>query len=73
MSQEQESCASCRFWRRDKTTVVYETGYCRLNPPTIVGAYIHEHKPGMDKNLIDATNFPVTFDDDWCGKWERKA
>ena len=70
MSQEQESCATCRFWKLGS----YDpeaSGHCRFNPPSIVEKMVSD-SPDFEAVCL-ATTHPVTFADQWCGKWERKG
>ena len=56
------NCGSCKFWEQlcDKSP----DGYCRINPPVILLF------PGRDPDEQVETRWPVTMEEDWCGKFE---
>lgn len=51
-------CASCRFW---DPIGAADTGYCRINPPTIAPA---ERRVGYCEGV-----WPATRPADWCSFW----
>jgi len=57
------TCDNCRFWSQGTPSVpkVEDTGECRFGPPTLWVC---------DGDIQDAI-FPLTFDTDWCGKFEQ--
>lgn len=69
-----ESCASCRFWRRlpDQDAIEGDAlGYCRKNPPVIVDKALDKDFK-FDLTLItSATLFPMTWEAVWCGEYTQ--
>jgi len=62
-----ESCGRCRFWQDRKDG----KGMCRRNPPRIVETLLNQP---VDSNAIDdATVFPGTFENDWCGEFNLRG
>jgi hypothetical protein len=59
-----DRCENCKFWKReevkspDDEVIAGNDGYCRVNPPVILG----EHDHGF---------FPKTWCDWWCGCHKR--
>lgn len=59
------TCAFCRFWYRFDKDTLYESrqikgisiGHCRIDQPKVTG---------------EGTHWPMTFENDWCGKYESK-
>lgn len=77
MSQEQESCVTCRFW---KAPLKSELGSCCFNPPKVIDCIVDRsmsRDKGFDmqhfESATSCTFFPVTYEWEWCGKWERKG
>ena len=57
----ERTCVICEFWdaktsHKDKRN----HGLCRINPPVHDGGDYREW------------SWPVTYDEDWCGKWTSK-
>jgi len=60
------SCKKCIFFAGG----IYIYGECKRNPPKIVDKLAPEldpdNSPGTNE-ILDATCFPVVFDDSYCG------
>ena len=75
MSEDrQEQCETCKWWDNRDFSITTDApiGYCRRNPPQIlVGEY---GSPGRHKyeGIWNATEFPITEEEDFCGEWTRK-
>lgn len=68
-----QCCITCHFWNRILET---DIGACRVRPPVIVHAVIDDsvkdgHRITSDM-LLDATCFPHTMEDDWCGEFKKE-
>lgn len=73
---EDESCSNCRFWKGTRsvqrtrtvlgraTEVDIAIGNCRHSPPRV--HFGHD----WPESLYDATLFPITAAEEWCGKHE---
>ena len=71
--KKEECCLDCRFWKADRGDS--ELGQCRLNPP-VFHPQIFELEEDEQNSIyiVDRrTFFPVTWWEDWCGKWEAKG
>lgn len=55
MTRPVECCKTCRFYADPPRSI------CRYDPPTVY--------PSRDRAGYD-TAWPVTYRDDWCGRWE---
>ena len=55
-----KQCANCKFWQENRHES--ETGECRYLPPLV-------ESPRVDPDIPYRT-WPVTFHDDWCGKFD---
>ncbi len=68
-----QTCAICHYWRSTETVefandTPREIGQCRRHAPRIVDAFVGD---ASDEHLTwQATRFPVTSADDWCGEFE---
>lgn len=75
MTRDDAMCRDCRFWHR------LDPGYgqCRLCPPTVSEQLLAEGDEGeaddrtQAERCFDASIWPITFDDDFCGKVEVNA
>lgn len=67
-----QTCSTCRFWRLNVTSDA--VGSCRRSPPRLMSEP-ERGKVGEDhiEALWQATRYPVTSEDGWCGKWEISA
>lgn len=67
------ACSNCKHARKLKGTSSFE---CRFNPPVVsdavVAHYIQRKIPVLTI-IKDATTYPVTHKDEWCGKWEQST
>lgn len=76
MSSEQ--CRSCRFWFRDEDTEQTHIGHCRRFPPVMVGEVLAHSAVDVGSTPTDeafdpvAWYFPITFEDQWCGEYQRE-
>ena len=57
----ERTCVICEFWdaktsHKDKRN----HGLCRINPPVHDGGDYREW------------SWPVTYDEDWCGRWQAR-
>jgi len=55
------TCYECRYW--DKVTSYPDkrnSGLCRIHPPV------------RNDTDHDDWGWPVTYDEDWCGKWQSR-
>jgi hypothetical protein len=74
-----KQCGMCRFWRRhdEDTPMGDEFGSCHRHPPTIIASLLRVEVDGDGsmfsgvKSLIDATTYPVTQYQDYCGEWQE--
>ena len=74
-----EDCGSCMCWRR---FINEDIGDCRLKPPVISEAMIsltlRINDSGRPLSCLDehdlhqASNYPVTHEDDWCREYTPK-
>lgn len=78
-----DQCSTCRFWLVTDTAIgsapQSSLGYCRRRPPRIVEKAFAVQDMSEDgfaseldwtiRDQFAATNFPVSADDEWCGKW----
>lgn len=66
-----ESCGNCHFWNEIKVSGSLAkrrvVGQCRYKPPRIIATYV------LGSLISDATKFPQTLSEDWCGKYEPSA
>lgn len=68
------NCVDCRFWKLSLKQKVRENkaGYCRYNPPAV--GFIALKKGPEPENYVEelfqATNWPVTTEHQWCGRFE---
>ena len=61
-----ESCSTCRYW--EGTTGV---GFCRRSHPVIVEAIVEEQLTDGNLHAVEeATRFPITHGEAWCGEWK---
>lgn len=69
-----DRCDGCRFWRRSHEATGRGTrhGQCRSDPPRLIETLLEPSQDGEPVDLRAATRFPVTGEDDWCGRFERK-
>ena len=61
MSERKETCGNCRYydqWHEE----------CRKNPPVIVDWIVSD-----TGDLDEATKWPKTCVNDWCGGWFKGA
>ena len=72
------TCAACRYWSKfDKRGSVeheFWIGNCRRSPPircTQLDEPFAETQECVG-DVLDDYGWPVTVEDDWCGKWERR-
>jgi hypothetical protein len=72
-----DTCASCRFWDRSKTSSE-KVGDCRRRGPQINVELLRLHLPGrkvswdsLDDHVYEASTFPVTHEESWCGEHEH--
>lgn len=61
-----ESCATCKFWKKDTTT---GRGLCRVNAPLFCE---QNGKSAITHEPIYPAVWPTTWHNDWCGKFEAK-
>ena len=76
-----ETCASCRFWDRYvDSTLGQDLGDCRRRAPVISDYILSRRIPQNVRNemdevelhLYEASAFPVTQLDSWCGEYEAR-
>lgn len=75
-------CRECVYWHSDGAGHG-ESGECRRSPPRIIEKALQVAKEGDGSgrdpgSIIDiwtheASVWPVTFDDSWCGEWAQKG
>jgi len=53
-------CDRCTFWCAIYVNNPQSTGTCRINPPQVFFYGVRD------------TAWPITSDNHWCGKFERK-
>lgn len=68
-----DSCENCRFWN----SVMSDVGECRRRPPVIVDAGVSKALQDEDwteviESIWNYTEWPETFENNWCGEHERK-
>jgi hypothetical protein len=62
-----ETYRSCRFWRELDRLVDMPSkswGVCRRYPPS--------EKFEDDENDMEMGDWPLTWNDQWCGEWQRR-
>ena len=62
MSEPQETCGGCAFWRQDE-----QDGQCKRYAPR--GAVL----VAPDEDFEAMTVWPWTSTDDWCGEWKQRT
>jgi hypothetical protein len=68
-------CGNCKFWKDIDKHNAGNHGQCRRFPPVVVSlppSQIDGHGDGDTFNPWDATVFPETWNDDWCGEYQPK-
>lgn len=62
------NCKTCTFRRQGQEKDGDETGECRRHAPTARTFPVREQRSSLQENYAQ---WPVVFDDDWCGEWQR--
>jgi len=84
MTNNAQSCQTCRYWIAHPNTEPF-LGACRRNPPQIIARVnlsVGDNLKSPAKlaaaseTLWDAsesfTRFPTTMSDEWCGHWMQE-
>jgi hypothetical protein len=82
-----KTCRFWKDLREEGDPIDWEMGQCRFNPPTISEQFVGKgfvmqdfdderfaggDWPSMDTIIADATVFPITDQDQWCGDYQPR-
>jgi hypothetical protein len=81
-----DRCSTCRFWQADADYSFGDPTYgrCRKAPPTLIQPVLlhlmpkpsygdHVDPDLTTMNIFDASQWPVTEGDSWCGSFAHKS
>lgn len=72
------TCKTCRFWDNEGSDQI-EQAKCRVGAPVvkpevyqIIDKDFASHDDGTQERTLTIGVWPMTFYDDWCGRWQER-
>lgn len=73
---EESNCGNCYFWKHAGGSLGHDEdghGECRRRPPAVIDSLVNLHDdPELTTTVWDATRFPISWHQDWCGEYRHK-
>ena len=73
-----ERCGNCRFYHGQRVGATIMRGHCRRYPPSApICVDVNDYEPPCWLEAYETgelmTEYPVVFDEEWCGEWTPDA